>query len=707
MATKSNRISAELIDAFFEEAREGLETLESGLLGLADDPDGERIHPIFRAAHSIKGAAGAFGFGEVTNFTHHVETLLDLYRAGQRAATQSEVDLLLRCVDGLRGMLDAARHGTATDTALIADLETELKAALASCPERDAPAAAPVAPSADDASTPGATRRFDIVFRPHRHLLRTGNEPARILRELESLGELSAECDTSALPSLVELAPEDCYLAWNLRLVGAVEESAIREAFAWVDDDCDLAITEIGAAEVVRDDAEQATAVANAASATAVPATSGASPAPSAALTPDKVGRASGAVAVSSEASSIRVSIEKVDALINMVGELVITQSMLGEIDHDFDLSRLEALRQGLAQLARNTRELQDSVMRIRMLPIGSTFNRFTRLVRDLGRQLGKQIEMRTSGENTELDKTVLEKIADPLVHLIRNSIDHGVEPPEQRRAAGKPEVGVVHLNAFHQGSSVVIEVRDDGAGLDRARILESARKKGFIGGDGDVPDEQIFDLIFLPGLSTAKEVSDVSGRGVGMDVVRRNIQDLGGTVSVRSEAGVGTTFAIRLPLTLAILDGQLVRVGQETYIIPLVSIVESLQIQGALLNSIAGRAEVYRLRNEIIPVLRLHELFGLAGGHRSLSGQLTVVVENDGQKLGLVVDELLGQQQVVIKSLETNFRRLEGVSGATILGNGVVALILDIAGLVQISRHRATTSGYEPEARGEMAAAA
>ncbi len=703
MATKSNRISAELIDAFFEEAREGLETLESGLLGLADDPDGERIHPIFRAAHSIKGAAGAFGFSDVTNFTHHVETLLDLYRSGERSATQSEVDLLLRCVDGLRGMLDAARHGTASDAALIADLETELKTALAASMDGEPPRATP-APTPISATEPTrTTRSFEIGFRPHRHLLRTGNEPARILRELEGLGELEVTCDAGALPGLVELVPEDCYLAWNLRLAGSAEESAIREAFAWVDDDCDLTITEVGAAR----DPAQEVAVANATSAATAPTPAAVHGTPAAALTPDKVGRASAAVAVSSEASSIRVSIEKVDALINMVGELVITQSMLGEIDHDFDLSRLEALRQGLAQLARNTRELQDSVMRIRMLPIGSTFNRFTRLVRDLGRQLGKQIELRTSGENTELDKTVLEKIADPLVHLIRNSIDHGVEPPEQRRAAGKPEVGVVHLNAYHQGSSVVIEVRDDGAGLDRARILESARNKGFVGANDELADEQVFDLIFLPGLSTAKEVSDVSGRGVGMDVVRRNIQDLGGTVSVRSAAGAGTTFAIRLPLTLAILDGQLVRVGDETYIIPLISIVESLQIQGALLNSIAGRAEVYRLRNEIIPVLRLHELFGSASAHRSLSGQLTVVVENEGQKLGVVVDELLGQQQVVIKSLETNFRRLEGVSGATILGNGVVALILDVAGLVQISRHRATTAACEPEARGEMAAAA
>ncbi len=508
----------------------------------------------------------------------------------------------------------------------------------------------------------------------------------------------------SALPPLAEIVPEDAYLGWDLTLVGEIREADVRELFAWVDGDCELSIEPIeqaGPASSPAPAGRDQPGVAVNATAT-----------PSATVTGvggERLARAGSAVAVSGEMSSIRVSIEKIDALINMVGELVITQSMLGEIDDDFDIDRLERLRGGLAQLARNTRELQDSVMRIRMLPIGNTFSRFTRLVRDLGRQLGKSVELKTTGEGTELDKTVLEKIADPLVHLVRNSLDHGIEPPERRRELGKPETGVIHLHAYHQGGNVVIEISDDGAGLDRARIVDSARRKGLIGPDETVTDDQALDLVFLPGLSTAKKVSDVSGRGVGMDVVRRNIQELGGTVAVRSETGRGATFTIRLPLTLAILDGQLVRVDSETYIIPLVSIVESLQIQRALVNTIAGRTEVYRLRDQILPVIRLREVFAAEDAHGALDGQLAVVVENEGRQVGLVVDELLGQQQVVIKSLESNYRRLEGVSGATILGNGVVALILDVGGLVQISRRRSSSTPVPsaPEAHAHPAAIA
>lgn len=684
----TSRISAELLEVFFEEVREGLETLESGLLALADDPTGEAIHPIFRAAHSIKGAAGTFGLTAISSFTHHVETLLDQYRAGARAATQAEVDLLLRCVDAVRALAHAARSGTDHDAGTIASLEDELHRVLAESPVP--PAAAIAAPVAAEPKT------FRIHFRPHRHLLRTGNEPARIVRELELLGELTVECDASALPDLTELAPEDCYLAWSLVLVTTADESAIREAFAWVDDDCDLVVRR---AEPEGDDTRAA------AGASPLAASLGAAP-DAAPPRPPAPARAVATPPPSTESTSVRVGIEKIDALINLVGELVITQSMLGELDRDFDMSRLDSLRDGLSQLARNTRELQDSVMRIRMLPIASTFGRFTRLVRDLGRQLGKQIELKTTGETTELDKTVLEKIADPLVHLVRNSVDHGIESPERRRAAGKPETGLVHLHAYHQGGCVVIEVSDDGAGIDRDRVIEIARSRGLVGGDESLTDEQALELIFRPGFSTARQVSDVSGRGVGMDVVRRNIQELGGTVTVASVPGAGSTFVIRLPLTLAILDGQLVRVADETYVIPLVSIVESLQIDGAQVNSIAERAEVYRLRTEIVPVLRLAQSFGLAGGAHPLAGQLAVVVENEGQKVGLVVDELLGQQQVVIKSLDTNFQRLDGVSGATILGNGVVALILDIAGLVQLSRRRGL-SVHERERRIEPAALA
>ncbi len=370
-----------------------------------------------------------------------------------------------------------------------------------------------------------------------------------------------------------------------------------------------------------------------------------------------------------------------------MVGELVITQSMLSQISDQLtggNQKTLEKLHDGIAQLERNTRELQESVLLIRMLPISFSFSRFPRLVHDLSGKMGKKIELKMVGENTEVDKTVLEKIGDPLVHLVRNSLDHGIEMPDIRKAAGKPETGTLELCAFHDGGDIVIQVIDDGAGLNRERILQKAIEKGIIDEHEDPSDERVFNLIFAPGFSTADQVSDVSGRGVGMDVVRRNVRDLGGNVSIESNTGAGSTVTIRLPLTLAILDGQLARLGEETYIVPLVSIVESLQMQGEFISSITGESELYRLRDEYIPVIRLNDLFGMTSGARALEDGLLMVVESEGQRVGLFVDELMGQQQVVIKSLETNFMHIQGISGATILGDGTVALIMDIPGVIQ-----------------------
>ncbi len=393
-----------------------------------------------------------------------------------------------------------------------------------------------------------------------------------------------------------------------------------------------------------------------------------------------------------SEAGSIRVSTQKIDALINMAGELVITQAMLAQLGEKLEesgLQDLEQLRDGLAQLERNSRELQDAVMSIRMLPISFAFSRFPRMIRDLNTKMNKKVELVTSGEQTELDKTVMEKIGDPLVHLVRNGFDHGIEMPADRLKAGKPETGTIELNAYHQGGNIVIEVVDDGKGLDREKIVAKARERGLIGEDEQVPDDQALELIFEPGFSTAEQVSDLSGRGVGMDVVRRNIRDLGGHIEVASEVGVGSTFTIRLPLTLAILDGQLVTVGDETFIVPLISIVESLQIRPELLNTVGGRTELYQLRDEYIPVVKLSELFDIKTDHMSEYGQgLLVVVEGDGKKIGLKVDDLLGQQQAFIKSLETNYKPVTGISGATILGDGTVSLILDAGAIVRLSGH-------------------
>ena len=369
-----------------------------------------------------------------------------------------------------------------------------------------------------------------------------------------------------------------------------------------------------------------------------------------------------------------------------MVGELVITQSMLGQLGQNFDISRVQRLQEGLAQLEHNTRELQESVMKIRMMPISFVFSRFPRLVRDVSRTLEKKIDLVLSGENTELDKTVMEKIGDPMVHLIRNSIDHGIEMPDVRAAAGKSETGTVELNAFHQSGNIVIEIKDDGAGLNKERIQQKAVENGLIDETTILTDEQIFDLIFQPGFSTADAVSDLSGRGVGMDVVRRNIASLNGSIEVSSETGLGSRFVIRLPLTLAILDGQLVKVGDEIFIFPLVSIVESIQMDDSSINNVGGHSDVLQLRDEYVPIVQLHELFSVNVEDTIDDDKIIVVVETDGEKLGVVVDELLGQQQVVIKSLEENFKKVEGISGATILGDGTVALIVDVSGLSKMS---------------------
>ncbi len=409
----------------------------------------------------------------------------------------------------------------------------------------------------------------------------------------------------------------------------------------------------------------------------------------------------------STESASIRVSIEKVDELINTVGELVITQSMLGQFANIEELTKAHLLKlsDGLAQLERNTRELQESVMRIRMMPISNTFQRFPRLVHDMSGKLGKKIELKMSGEQTELDKTVMEKIGDPLVHLVRNSMDHGIEMPDVRKAAGKAETGVVALNAYHQGGNIVIEISDDGAGLNKEKILKKARERGMVREDENPSDEQVFDLIFAPGLSTAEVVSDISGRGVGMDVVRKNIRALGGAVDVKSTPGKGTTFLIRLPLTLAILDGQLIRVSKDTYIIPLVSIVESLQVKRDKVNVITGRGEVYKLRDEYIPIIRMYQLFNTVPDNTDLENGLLVVVEADGKKVALFIDDLQSQQQVVIKSLESNYKKVDGLSGATILGDGTVALILDVTELVSLFNSQSITPNLRVVGKDGLAA--
>ena len=662
----------QFVQTFFEESLEGLDIMEAGLLALPPGAaDLEQINTIFRAAHSIKGGSGTFGFKEVTDFTHVMETLLDKMREGQLAVTGEAVNNLLESVDCLREMLMAVRQNTDIDNARVKDLQGRLAQLL----ERKGtpvgatgnPRAAPSSPS-----PPPNAGGWLIGFRPHLDLMHSGNDPVRIFRELAALGDLTVRPDFSRMPRLAELQPEDCYLAWELELRGAATQEAVAEVFAWVEDDSDLSI-----------DPLVETVIPAAASQTAAE-----EPGQGELLLERRGGdRRRGdrrGAAAATDSASIRVGIDKVDAVINLVGELVTTQSMLSALGVDFTIDRIDKLHEALDQLDRNTRDLQEHVMRIRMLPISSVFSRFPRMVHDISEKLGKQIDLRISGEQTEIDKTVIEKIGDPLVHLVRNSLDHGIEPPADR--GNKPATGIITLNAYHKSGSIFIEVGDDGRGLDREALRRKGLDAGLLRPGEEYSDDQIHELIFHPGLSTAKQISDVSGRGVGMDVVRRNIQDVGGSIQIASQSGLGSKITICLPLTLAILDGQLVSVGHDCYIIPLLSIVESVQIRSEAVNRVAGKGEVLRFRGQHLPILRLYELFGAEGAVNNLEKGLLVVVEADGRQVGLFVDDLQGQQQISIKSLEKNFRRVSGVAGATILGDGRVGLILDISGLIRVN---------------------
>ncbi len=681
---------AQFYQVFFEESLEGLDTMESGLLNLdKDNIDAETINTIFRAAHSIKGGSGTFGFTALSDFTHLMETLLDEMRDGRRQVSHKTVNVLLGAVDCLREMLNAIQQGQGVDEQAVAEHKQQLQQELNTLNVSEIAKAVTVI---DHTSTPptqlesSSAQGWKIDFTPHRGMFRTGNDPVRILRELQELGELSMVLNLQDLPDVYTMDPENCYLSWQLELKGAIDKTLIDDIFDWVEDECDLSISTLHPSSVTEalntpvDENKTPSHQHNKKDSDT--ATTSPEPFPQ---VPEKTVEKN-----VKNSSSIRVETGKIDALVNMVGELVITQSMLSLIGENFDLSRLDQLKNGLEQLERHTRILQENVMNIRMMPISFVFSRFPRLVHDLSSKMGKKIELIMKGEQTEVDKTVIEMIADPLVHLVRNSLDHGIEMPDQRIAAGKPATGTVILEAYHRGGNIVIEVKDDGKGLDKDILRAKAIEKGLIDESTILTEKQTFELIFMPGFSTAEALSDISGRGVGMDVVRRNIQSLGGNIDIQSEAGKGSTISIYLPLTLAILDGQSIAIGNECYIIPLSSIFESISIPEEQVNRIVDKGETFRLRDEYIPIVRMHEVFNIPSAKaRRISDGIVVVVEGQGVKCGLFVDDLLGQQQVVIKSLEQNYRKIEGISGATILGDGSVALILDIPGLIRLAQNK------------------
>lgn len=648
---------------FFTECSELLADMESRLLNLEEGQhDRDGLNAIFRCAHSIKGGAGAFGLDAIMQFTHALEALLDKMRDGSMMPTRAHIDLLLQSADVVTQMLAAAQN----NQSLAADfghaqLEQLKRATDGAAPVAVAVTAAPVPVAASE-----TTKHYTISFRPHRQLFASGNDPLRILRELQQFGSMHLEADCTQVPSLAELVSDECYLGWDATLTTTATHAEVREVFEFVEDISDISITE----EQPQVTVQEAPVVV----AEAVPAA-------------EQAAKAAPAAAAASASTSIRVDLEKVDKLVNMVGELVITEAMLRAQARYLPVDQFTDLMRGIDELSHHTRELQEAVMAVRMQPVKSIFSRMPRIVRDTASQLGKEIQLVMTGEATEVDKTVIEQLSDPLTHMIRNSCDHGIETPDQRVWNDKPVQGTIHLRAYQRSGRIMIEIEDDGAGINRQRVLSKAIEKGIVAQDAQLSDQEIDQLIFAPGFSTAEKVTSVSGRGVGMDVVRRNIESLGGHVHITNHPGKGSVFTVSLPLTLAILDGMIVRVGAEHYIVPITSIIETLRPNAGEVHRIQDKGDVINVRGEIVPLIYLHSVFGIDQAVHKAEEALIVLVESGRERFGLVVDELIGQQQVVIKSLEANADPVKGISGATILGDGKVSLILEINELKTLGR--------------------
>jgi two-component system chemotaxis sensor kinase CheA len=644
---------------YLEESFEGLAAMESNLLTLPEGiPNTEVVNTIFRAAHSMKGGAGTFGFAELIHLTHILETLLDEMRSGKRNVTTENRETLLESVDVLRIILTAYQNAEPIEMTRVKSMEVKLEAILGG--------------SAADITAAAAAEKpeiigYDIHLSPSDDYFESGIDLIKLLHELGRTKGIKNTIINTRLNSDKALQIEHCVLAFDVQVEGSVELEQIQEVFEWLDsDNCHVSITPITLQATAKEVVSSGTAGASSSEASKTAATATAAP--------------------QQQESSIRVSISKIDQMVDMVGELVIAQSMLsrfGALADQLNATWADELKEGLLDIERHTRAMQESVMSIRMMPISFAFNRMPRIVHDVSGKLEKEIELVMEGENTEVDKTVLEKLTDPLVHIIRNSVDHGIEKPDVREANGKPRKGTVRLSAFHAGGNIVIQIKDNGAGIRLDKVRQKAIDVGVLLEGQVVSEKEIIDLIFHAGFSTADVVTDVSGRGVGMDVVRRNIRELGGTIEVQTEQGKGSVFTIRLPLTLAILDGQLAKVGDETYIFPLASIVESVLPAPDHIKSVKGNY-LYRLRDVYIPIVRLNEFFNRPNGKTELTAGLLVVVENGDKRFGVFVDTLESQQQVVIKSLDTNYRKVNGISGATIMGDGRVAMILDLTELSQ-----------------------
>ena len=687
---------------FFEECAEHLAEMEQILVSLTDaGPDAEQLNAIFRAAHSIKGGAGIFGFQDMTVVTHVLESLLDRMRNHEISFSTSMVDLFLEAGDVISMQLAGHRDGAEVRQEAIDRIRSKLQQVVdsgavvsfvGSDESKNEVGTDSILPPASDHVA--ATRHhYELEFTPDPDIFKRGVRLENLFAELEELGELVVVAKLTDNADFSTFDPEICISCWHLTLDTVASEADIRDIFEFVADVDQLKVTEIandhgadtevGTAETVVVAVEQEVScqdLSGKQAENAVDVAVGRRTYDKNELAPGAYGRRSGEAE-----SSIRVGVTKVDQLINQVGELVITQLIVSQAAGALDPVLYEILHHSLQQLERTTRDLQQSVMSIRLMPISIVFSRFPRMVRELAAKLGKQVELKTIGDSTELDKGLIEKITDPLTHLVRNCMDHALETPDVRIASGKEASGTITLRASQVGGRIVIDVMDDGAGLNRAKILAKAAERGIPASDA-MSDEEVWQLIFAPGFSTAEAVTDISGRGVGMDVVLRNVQAMSGRVSISSESGKGTRVTISLPLTLAILDGLSVAVGDEKFIIPLNSIIESLQPTSESLNTISGK-NVVQVRGDYIPIIPLYELFNMQARVTEPSKGILVLIDVEGEKAALLVDALLDEHQVVIKSIETNYRKVDGTAGATILGDGRVALILDVNSLLQMRK--------------------
>ncbi|NTZ93568.1 chemotaxis protein CheA [Agrobacterium tumefaciens] len=732
----------EIKEIFFQECEEQLAELESGLLKLNDgDRDPETVNAVFRAVHSIKGGAGAFGLDDLVAFAHVFETTLDCVRSNKLEPTQDVLKVMLRSADVLADLTNAARDGGSVDESRTRGLVKELEAlANGETVQVSAPvpvaikAPAPVAPKptddsgfepipfsfsdfADETTPLMEAPTFQVKFKPHASLYSKGNEAALLLRDLSRVGEMSVNCDMSELPTLDKLDPEASYLSWTVSITTDKGEEAIRSVFEFAEWDCDLEITPVlsdAAADeeelpmipvpfdlsALDSGPEEEPAVAQeapfvAAAVEAAVATTQIAQSVNAAIEKREAAAAPAAAQANANAAAnanvgqtIRVDLDRVDRLINLVGELVINQAMLSQSVIENDASGTSAVNMGLDELQQLTREIQDSVMAIRAQPVKPVFQRMSRIVREVADMIGKQIRLVTEGENTEVDKTVIDKLAEPLTHMIRNAVDHGIETPEKREAAGKNPEGTIKLSAKHRSGRILIELQDDGAGINRERVRQKAIDNDLIAADANLTDEEIDNLIFAPGFSTADKISDISGRGVGMDVVKRSIQALGGRISISSRPGHGSTFTMSLPLTLAVLDGMVVTVAGQTLVVPLTAIVETLQPEAKNIHSFGSNQRLISIRNSFCPLVDVGRVLNFRPTQADPVEGVALLVESEGGgQRALMVDAIQGQRQVVIKSLEANYTHVPGIAAATILGDGRVALILDVDAIVSASR--------------------